>query len=85
MSPDRFKKIREQLGLTQDELANVLGISGKRPISRYETGERTPDLLTQALMSLLESLPERESIELMELLADHMKKVKRQQKSSSNA
>ena len=38
MSPKHFKEIREQLGLTQSQLAKLLGLSGKAPISHFEIG-----------------------------------------------
>ncbi len=82
MSPDQIKKIREKFGLTQTELAKVLGVSGKVPISHYETGFRSPSSLTLAFLSLLNSLSERKARELIELMSEHMKKVKRQQKDS---
>ena len=84
MSPQRFKAIREKLGLNQDELAGVLGLSGYKPVSHFETGFRTPSLLTQALMSLLDSLSERKASELLEFIGDHMKKVKRQSKGAQD-
>lgn len=82
MSPDQIKKIREKIGLTQAELAEILGVSGKVPISHYETGFRSPSLLTLAFLSLLNSLPERKTKDLIELIREHMKKVKRQQKDN---
>lgn len=82
MSPDQIKKIREKLGLTQTELAEVFGVSGKVPISHFETGFRSPSLLTLAFLSILNSLPEKKASELIELMREHMKKVKRQQKGS---
>ncbi len=39
----RFRKERKKLGLTQEELANKLGIS-KRTISNWETGQTKPFL-----------------------------------------
>lgn len=82
MSPDQIKKIREKVGLTQTELAEILGVSGKVPISHYETGFRSPSLLTLAFLSLLNSLSEKKANDLIELLREHMKKVKRQQKDN---
>lgn len=39
----RIKKIRTQLGLTQKQMAKILGLSSFVTISRWERGERTPD------------------------------------------
>lgn len=85
MSPTKFKEIRERLGLTQEELAELFGLSGKAPISHYEIGFRTPSPLTAAMMSLLDSLSERKSAELIELLSEHMKKVRKDKKRMTNA
>lgn len=82
MSPDQIKKIREKIGLTQTELAEILGVSGKVPISHYETGFRSPSLLTLAFLSLLNSLPEKKANDLIELINEHMKKVKRHRKDN---
>ncbi len=40
MTPENFKRIRQQLGLTQAELARALRITEGRTIRRYESGER---------------------------------------------
>ena len=41
-----LKQTRTKLGLTQTQMAEVLGYSGKKDISRIETGKRaeTPQL-----------------------------------------
>jgi transcriptional regulator with XRE-family HTH domain len=80
MNSAKFKSIREKLGLTQEELSDMLGLSGRKPISHFETGFRKPSPLIQAIMSLLDSLSERKAAELVELFNDHMKKIKRHQK-----
>jgi DNA-binding transcriptional regulator YiaG len=85
MSPARFKEIREHFGLTQAELADLLGVSGYKPISHYETGFRRPSPLIAAVMSLLDSLPERKARELIEQLQGHMKKVRKDKKRKTNA
>ena len=72
MSPKNFKEIREKLGLTQTELSDVFGFSGKAPISHFETGFRQPSELVLALMKIFESLPEKKALELVELLRSHM-------------
>lgn len=74
MSPKQFKETREQLGLTQDELAQVLGLAGKKSISHLETGFRTPSPLIGAVMSYLGSLSERKAQEFIEEFGRHMAK-----------
>lgn len=80
MNADKFKAIREKIGLTQEELAKLLGLSGRKPVSHFETGFRKPSPLIQAIMSLLDSLSERKAAELIEILNEHMKKVNRKTK-----
>lgn len=85
MSPEKFKSVREKLGLTQQELSDVLGLSGQRPISHFETGFRTPSLLTQALMTILNGLSERKAADLLELFREHMAKLRKAANRKSNA
>lgn len=68
MSSPRFKKLREQLELTQEELAEVLGLSGKQAISNIETGVRNPSKLSMAILEILNELPKKEALKLIELL-----------------
>lgn len=74
MSPKKFKEIRERLGLTQEELSDVFGLSGKMPISHFETGFREPSSVIVALMKIFDVWPERKSLEFIELLKEHMEK-----------
>ncbi len=85
MSPQKFKAVREKLGLTQTELADALGLSGHKPVSHFETGFRTPSLLTQVLMSILDSLSERKAADMLELFREHMDKVRKAANRKSNA
>ena len=39
-----IKKLRKEKDLTQEELGNLLGISGKA-VSKWERGENLPDIL----------------------------------------
>ena len=80
MNSAKFKVIREKLGLTQEELSDMLGLSGRKPISHFETGFRKPSPVIQSIMSLLDSLSERKAADLVELLNEHMKKIKRHEK-----
>lgn len=77
MSPSRFKEIREKMELSQAELAEILGLSGRLPVTHYETGFRKPGNIIVALMELFDSLPEKKSLELRELLLDEMRKIKK--------
>lgn len=70
MNPARFRKIREKLELTQEDLAYVLCLAGKTVISRIEAGDRNPSKLAIAVMEILNDLPSRKAMELMELLRD---------------
>ena len=83
MSPKQFKEIREQLGLTQSDLAKLLGLSGKAPISHFEIGFRTQSPLISAVMSYLESLPDRKAAAFIEELQRHMDEVLKPTKGRS--
>lgn len=41
-SPEEMRRIRVDSGLTQDELAKLIGLSGGIAISKYEQGKRRP-------------------------------------------
>ena len=71
MKGSEFKKIREDLGLTQEALAEVLCLSGKKAVSNIETEFRKTSLLISVLMRVFSSLPQKKSKELQELLLSH--------------
>ena len=76
-----FKTIRERLGLTQDELSEILCLSGKKVISNIEQEVRNPSLLAVVLMRLLAGLSKKKSNELQKLLISIYRKeidIKRQ-------
>lgn len=56
-----FKAMRESLGLTQGELAEVLCLSGKKAVSNIETGRRNPSMLSYVCLRLLCDLPKTKS------------------------
>ena len=56
-----LKEMRKQKGVTQEQLAEILGVSG-RTISRWETGSNLPDL------DVLIEIADYYSVELRELL-----------------
>lgn len=77
MSSAKFKVIREKLGLNQDELAQVLGLSGKTTVSNIETGVRNPSKLAMAVMEILNESSPRKAKELIELLKAHIAKIEK--------
>lgn len=56
-----FKELRKEKGLTQEQLAEILGVSG-RTVSRWETGYNMPDL------GILIHLADFYGVEIRELL-----------------
>lgn len=56
-----IKTLREKKGLTQTELADILGVSSKA-ISKWETAKGLPDI------SLIEPLANALSVSVMELM-----------------
>ncbi|MCM2353726.1 MAG: helix-turn-helix domain-containing protein [Pseudobdellovibrio sp.] len=56
MKGQEFKNIRTRLGLTQEELANVLGLSGKKAVGNIETEFRQPSVLIIVVMRFLDGL-----------------------------
>lgn len=74
MTGIQFKAIREKLQLSQEELAQLLCLSGKQAISNIETGFRNPSKLTMVLMEAFVKLPEKRSKELQSLLLSISKK-----------
>lgn len=77
MSSKRFRVIREDLELTQGEASEILGLSDKTIVSRLESGKRSPGTLTMAVMEVLNELPRKESLKIMELLKKHVAKIQR--------
>jgi DNA-binding transcriptional regulator YiaG len=70
MRGSEFKEIRERLELSQEELAEVLGLSGKQSVSNIETGFRKPSKILAVLMRVFVVLPKQRSKELRDLLRE---------------
>lgn len=68
MDPSEIRRIREKLGLTQGELAEVFGLAGATVISNIETGFRNPSTTKILLLRLLDSLSEHEAKDLLQKL-----------------
>lgn len=54
MQGDEIKRIRLELGLTQSELCDVLGISDRRTVRRWEKNERPITGPSRVLLRILE-------------------------------
>ena len=52
MFGDRLKQLRKEKKLSQEEFANIIGVS-RYTITKYETGEREPDIKTIIKIALL--------------------------------
>lgn len=50
MTPTDIKQARQSLGLTQDQLAAVMGLRGKQTISEWERGVRNADAANVRLL-----------------------------------
>lgn len=80
MNTKQFKTARESLGLSQQELASLMGLSGRQAVSNIESGLRNPSVLLAATLMLLTELPEKKSKEMQVLLRGcvlHIRKSKR--------
>ena len=66
MSPSEIKSTRERLGLTQESMAEALGVA-KLTMSQYETGFRRPGPTALILLIVVGSLSKKKALELIEL------------------
>lgn len=64
-----LKQLRNEKGITQEQLAEILGVSG-RTVSRWETGTNLPDL------SILVQISEYYDVEIKEILNGERKSEK---------
>ena len=64
-----FKELRKEKGVTQEQLAEIFGVSG-RTVSRWETGSNMPDL------DILIQIADYYDVELRELLDGERKSEK---------
>ena len=83
MSPAEFKRIREKLDLSQAELAEILGLSGRVVVAHYEGGNRNPSALSVAVMRLFDELPEKKSVWLRESILNYVRREKKTKRRDS--
>ena len=58
MDKSDVKRIRKKLGLTQNEMARILGLSDGLTVRRWESGARIVGGTTATLLQLLDTMPE---------------------------
>lgn len=68
MKGSEFRAIRLKLEMTQEQLAELLGMSGKHAISNIEIGNRNPGKLTAIVLRVLDRLPRPKAVELTKLM-----------------
>lgn len=76
LNPDRLRAARVRAGLTQAELARVIGVAGGERVSRWELGTSTPSTAMRARLAkalgidLEELLPSQGPADLRRLRAE---------------
>lgn len=58
MTPKKLRHLREGMGLTQDELAALLGVASGRVVRRWEAGDRIIPAPTSALCTVYAEFPD---------------------------
>ena len=74
VTSSELKRIRLKLGMTQEQLAELLGMSSKNTICNIEVGTRNPGDLVGIILGVLDDLPEKKAKELIELMLAQKKK-----------
>ncbi len=82
MSPNEIKSIRTRLSLTQESLAEVLGIA-TLSMSHYETGFRKPGPTALIFLVVIDSLPKKRALELIELFRKAADRLRRDRNGST--
>lgn len=82
MSPNEIKSTRMRLGLTQETLAEALGIASLS-VSHYETGFRNPGPTALVFLMVIDSLPKKRALELIEIFGKAADRIRRDRKGST--
>ena len=71
MSPEEFKRVRNRLGLSQYDMADLFGIGSARTVRRWEEGEKDIPGPVLLLLELCLELPEvREYLDIDDAKVD---------------
>jgi DNA-binding transcriptional regulator YiaG len=68
MTAAEFKRIRTKLEMSQEQFAEMLGMSGKHAISNIEIGNRNPGKLTVIILKVIDALPTKKAQDLVGLM-----------------
>ncbi len=71
MNGTTVKHIREKLGLSREDLAELLCLSGYRTMMNIETDFRRPGKLAIRLLRYLDSIPKSKALRLIKELNRH--------------
>jgi DNA-binding transcriptional regulator YiaG len=66
MDGDEVKRIREKFGMTREEFAELLCLSGYRSMMNIETDFRKPSKLTIRLLRYLDGQQKKKALEFIE-------------------
>jgi len=66
-TPEEIKKLRDDLGVTQRELAEIIGVTDAA-VAQWEMGKRVPDRRAQAILQKLRERTSEEGASLAESL-----------------
>ncbi len=69
-----FRRIRLKLEMSQEQFAELLGMSSKHAISNIEIGNRNPGRLTAIILGVLDDLSQKKAKELIEFMLKQRKK-----------
>lgn len=71
ISSSEIERIREKLGLSRRELADLFGVSQAKTIEHWEKGHRNPGALTIIMFRVLDSLSKDKAESLIKLMRNH--------------
>ncbi len=75
MTAMEFRKVRLKMKMSQEQFAELLGMSGKHAISNIEIGNRNPGKLTAIMLRVLDHLPKSKAEELATLMLKYGKET----------
>ena len=73
MSFGEMIKFRKIFGFSQTEAAHLLGITNSKLISQWETGFRSPTIMTRRFIRLFNELPRHQTEAILKKLESYIK------------